>query len=147
MITLMGFRSLMPRIFHLLSLSVCVTGNVWGGQTGQVRVHRTVLSDAKHLLTTRLLSDAGLPVTVDYYNVRGGLKAITQRLAQEYPSAEGWKRSPRTDMAVFTNARKVADVKWQRVAAFKGKLDRALRIMPKTEGTWVNVVVYRVREG
>lgn len=145
MITLMGLRSIMPRLVCLVLLGTPGLPEHCLGQTAQVKVHRTVLSEAEHLRTSKLVSDKGYPVTVDYYNVKGELKAIAARFEKECPLEEGWKKKSAAGMAVFTNTKLRADVRWQRIAAFKGRLNRSLRVVPRSESAWVNIILYRVK--
>lgn len=132
-ITLMAMRR------ASLGLLLCLACLGLSGSDG------SVLGKATRVGTANLETDKGQPVTVDYYNLQGSLKAIAYKLAKERPKDQGWKQDGSDDYAVFTSSKRTGDVMWQRIAVFRGKLDRKFKAVPGTEKTWLNVVVYRVR--
>jgi hypothetical protein len=104
-----------------------------------------MLANLKPVKTTQLTSDSGLPVEVGYFNVEGHLKAISYRLALEYPKTKGWKHTNSDEMAVFTCSNPDPQVKWQRIALFKGRVDKDLKQQAGSAGAWTTAIVYRVK--
>lgn len=104
-----------------------------------------VLQGVKPVAAIRLTAESGLPMQAFYYNLPQAFKGVTYRLGIEFPSARGWKQSLSNEMTILTASNISPDVKWQRIAVFKGRLDKNLRPVPGSEKDWTHVVVYRVK--
>lgn len=105
---------------------------------------RPILQGVRPVGSAALTSDNGLPVKVLYYNLRAELPLVAHKLSQQFPQHKGWRHSLTDELAVFSCNNPTSDVKWQRIAVFKGQLDKQLQLVPNSDNGWVNVVVYRV---
>ncbi|MFY9234498.1 MAG: hypothetical protein WAO58_08565 [Fimbriimonadaceae bacterium] len=139
MITLMGLR------ITRLKLCAAMLVTSLGALVAWAIPESGLLSKATRVGSANLETAQGQPVTVDYYNLQGNLKAVAYKLAQERPKTKGWKQSGSDEFAVFTSSKRTGDIMWQRIAVFRGKLDKTFQVVPKTEKAWLNVIVYRVR--
>jgi hypothetical protein len=110
----------------------------------QSKSGKPLLEGIKPLGSINLVNESGLPVKVLYYNLQSDFALVVYRLAEQFPTSKGWKHNKADDMAVFTSNNPNPEVKWQRIAVFKGRLDEKYKIIPKTDDEWVNVAVYRV---